>query len=108
MFQTSEQVAAQDEEFKNTENYYASVINERQQLIIKVGQSYPEVEKDFELDWKMLDEGYNKLKNEYEKNQNDEIKNALVQNLRARVNLLNKQIEVLEQIEKESVKIIEI
>ncbi len=108
MFQTSEQVVVQDEEFKNTENYYTSVINERQQLIIKVGQSFPDVEKDFELDWVALDQGYKSLKKEYEQNQNDEIKNALVQNLRARVNLLNRQIEVLEQIEKENISIIEI
>ncbi len=108
MLQTEEQVAVYDDEFMETENYYTSVINTRQQLIRAVAQTYPDIESDFESDWKKLDEGYKNLKLEYEKNKNEEIRSALVQNLRARLNLLNKQIEVLEQIEKQDVKILEI
>ncbi len=97
-----------DNEFIETENYYASVINARQQLIKTVVQTYPDVESDFESDWKMLDKSYKSLKQEYEKNQSEEIRNALLQNLRARLSLLNRQIEVLEQIKKANDNIIDI
>lgn len=97
-----------DTEFLDTEKYYTTVINDRQDLIKTVAQSYPEIETDFELDWKQLDDNYQKLKIEYETNQSDDIRNALVQNLRSRVSLLNKQIEVLDKIDSDNKNILEI
>ncbi|VAW26675.1 hypothetical protein MNBD_BACTEROID06-1650 [hydrothermal vent metagenome] len=91
-----------DTEFIEAEYYYVSVINTRQQLIKTVAKTYPEVENDFESDWEILDKSYKKLKQEYEKNQNEEIRSALLQNLRARIGLLDRQVEVLEQIKKAS------
>ncbi len=97
-----------DSEFIATEKYYTSVINERQQLVTLVANTHPEIKSDFELDWKTLDLSYAKLKGEYSKNQSTEILDALVQNLRSRVNLLNKQIEILESIESDEEKFLEI
>ncbi len=94
----TQNVVAYDNEFIKTENYYASVINTKQQLIKIEAHTYPEIESDFENDWKMLDESYKSLKHEYEKNKSEELRSALVQNLRARLSLLNRQIEVLDQI----------
>jgi hypothetical protein len=97
-----------DEEFLTTEKYYTSVIHEREQLVEMVAATYPEVKNDFELDWKTLDKSYSNLKDEYSKNQSREVLDALVQNLRSRVDLLNKQIEILESIESENKNILEI
>lgn len=97
-----------DSEFLTTESYYASVINERQQTIKIVAQNFPDIEHDFESDWVGLDQNYKQLKKEYEKNQSEEIRNALVQNLRARVSLLNRQIEVLGQIKNTKNNILKI
>jgi len=106
-FETENVVVAEDSEFLDTEAYYSSVINQRQQLITKAAQSFPDIEHDFELDWKQLDQSYRQLKQEYEKDKSEELRNALVQNLRARVSLLNRQIEVLKQIDLIDDKIIE-
>ena len=95
-------------EFLSTEKYYRSVINERQQLITMVAKTYPEIKSDFEADWKVLDESYNNLKEEYSRSQSKEVITALVQNLRSRVNLLNTQIEILESIDRDETNIIEI
>jgi len=97
-----------DSEFLNTEKYYSSVINERQKLIVLAGNAYPEIESDFELDWKVLDDSYIQLKEDYANNQSSEISDALVQNLRARVDLLNRQIEILESIERDEKKFVEL
>lgn len=97
-----------DSEFLNTEKYYSSVINERQKLIVFAAKAYPEIESDFELDWKLLDDSYTQLKEDYANNQSSEISDALVQNLRARVDLLSRQIEILESIERDEKKFLEI
>jgi len=108
MLVSNENTVVYDTEFIETEHYYASVINTRQQLIKTTAKSYPEIESDFESDWKMLDQSYKNLKKEYEKNQSEEIRSALLQNLRARTGLLDRQIEVLEQIKKATNNIIDI
>ena len=96
------------DDFLTTEKYYTSVIQEREQLIKMVANTYPEIKNDFEGDWIKLDESYSILKVEYEKNQSKEVLNALVQNLRSRVDLLNRQIEVLESIDSDNAPILEI
>ncbi len=103
-----ETVAMYDDEFMSTEAYYTSEINERQKLIKAVAHSLPEIGKDFEQDWSLLDRSYKNLKKDYRHDKSEEIRNALVQNLRTRMSLLNKQIEVLEQIEQKRVSILEI
>lgn len=84
-------------EFVNTEKYYTSIIQEREQLVKAIAVNYPDLEIDFESDWNTLDQAYMQLKKEYKQNQNEEVLHALVQNLQARVNLLNKQLEVISQ-----------
>lgn len=97
-----------DTEFLISEEYYTSVINERQQVIALVANTYPEVKIDFELDWEILDESYAKLKEEYARNESKEVLNALVQNLRLRVSLLNKQIEILISLDSDNKNILDI
>lgn len=105
---TSNPKVVYDNEFLSTEKYYTSVINEREQLIKMVANTYPDIKNDFELDWKILDESYSTLKEEYKINQSREVLDALVQNLRSRVNLLNRQIEILNSIESDDTNILEI
>lgn len=90
-----------DREFVATEKYYTSIITDRQNLIKTVAASYPDVETDFESDWAVLDANYADLKKEYGQSQSDEVLNALIQNLQARVNLLNKQMDVLKEMKNE-------
>ncbi len=97
-----------DNDFLTTEKYYASVIQEREALVIMVASTYPEIKNEFELDWNILDKSYANLKEEYAKNQSSEVLNALVQNLQSRVNLLNKQINILKQIDSKKPTVVEI
>ncbi len=96
------------DDFLNTEKYYTAIINDRQQLIRTVAQTYPDIESEFESDWEKLDKSYKNIKDEYRKNQSEEILNALVQNLQHRVNLLNKQIEVLQAIKNKEKSTLEV
>lgn len=91
----------EDDEFMTTEQYYSSIISERQDMIKAIAASYPDVETDFESDWDVLDQNYKQLKNEYKQNKSEEVLHALIQNLQARVNLLNKQMEVLREMKNE-------
>lgn len=97
---SSNEVVANDE-FKTTEKYYTTIINEREDLIKTIAASYPDVETDFENDWVVLDQNYEQLKKEYKNNKSEEVLHALIQNLQARVNLLNRQMEILNQMNGE-------
>ncbi len=105
---STEAIIVYDDEFIETEAYYTSVINQRQEAIKSVAYKLPDVERDFELEWTLLDKSYKEIKQEYGKNNSEEIRNALLQNLRARVSLLNRQMEVLEQIKKQDAETIKI
>lgn len=95
------QKLSNNSEFVTTEKYYTSIIQEREQLVKAIAVKYPDLEIDFESDWNTLDDAYIKLKREYKQNKSDEVLHALVQNLQARVNLLNKQLEVISQMKTE-------
>ncbi len=92
------------DEFTTTEQYYIRLISERQQRVLAVANKYPDIEQDFESDWKALDSSYKDLKEQYTKYKSQETLHALIQNLQAKANLLNKQMDVLQTILAEQKK----
>lgn len=89
-------------ELKEVETYYAQLIGKKRaeiELVIeRKGLGDVELLKDME----QLDAMYLKLKKDLKRNQNDErLINAMIQNLQLRVEILNKQLKILERISKQ-------
>lgn len=88
-------------ELKEVEGYYTQLISQKRveikNVIDKNGLEDVELLKDLE----QLDDMYIKLKTDLKRNQNDErLINAMIQNLQLRVEILNKQLRILERISK--------
>lgn len=96
---TSNQVAETvDAEFLETENFYASKISTKRSLLIKNGTNNPELVKDFTSDINKLDSIYQTLKEELKSGNTAALQHALIQNLQLRMELLNQQLVILENV----------
>ncbi|WP_422359891.1 hypothetical protein [Reichenbachiella sp.] len=89
-------------ELREVEGYYTQLISQKRSeiksVIDKKGLTDVELLKDME----QLDSMYAKLKKDLKRNQNDErLINAMIQNLQLRVEILNKQLRILERISKQ-------
>lgn len=88
-------------ELKEVEGYYTQLISQKRveikSVIAKNGLTDVQLLEDLD----QLDEMYAKLKKDLKRNQNDErLINAMIQNLQLRVEILNKQLRILERISK--------
>ncbi len=90
-------LSAQTEEFLQAENFYSTMIMEKKMLIQEYDQT--DLVEEFEKDLQDLDLLYEQLKDGFDDLKGDEqMINAMINNLRLRVEILNRQIEVLERI----------
>ncbi len=98
------------QEFVKAEDYYTSLINQRK-LLIKESLS-PEQELEFLVEINQLDSMYLELKKTYQTNaSNERVIDAMISNLQLRLDILNRQLEILETIKtqkNENESIIEI
>ncbi|MEQ8713513.1 MAG: hypothetical protein RIC80_10880 [Cyclobacteriaceae bacterium] len=99
-WQSSESDSAlSNPEFANAETYYNELINQKKEEIRVYAVSNPELESSFLEDISALDQMYAELKKEAKKTGGQEIVlDAMIQNLQLRIDILNQQIIVLEQI----------
>ncbi len=96
---TSIQVAQTvDAEFLETETFYVSQISTKRTQLLENGRENPELVKDFTNDVNKLDSIYQTLKAELESENTDALQNALIQNLQLRMELLNQQLMILENV----------
>lgn len=87
-------------ELAEAEVYYTSLIEEKRR---ELKDLKPEVFQDFEKDFAKLDSSYQQLKKEFFKTPNQEqVSSAMIQNLRLRIEILERQIEILEKINQPS------
>ncbi|GAB4128989.1 MAG: hypothetical protein OHK0045_06840 [Raineya sp.] len=87
-------------ELAEVEAYYTSLIEEKQKEIQKLE---PKVFQEFEKDFAKLDSSYQQLKKELLQSPNQEqVSSAMIQNLRLRIEILERQIELLEKIHQPS------
>ncbi|UXP32460.1 hypothetical protein N6H18_00530 [Reichenbachiella agarivorans] len=101
---SSETVVVEDnpkEDIQEIENYYAGLIQERKAEILQVMSQSEVMDGELIADLDDLDRMYQELKIELSQNQNNEkVISAMIQNLQLRVEILNKQLKVLEQLLK--------
>ena len=85
------------DEFEQAEDYYVNLISiKRKEITLKLT---PEDQAKFLSDIDQLDEMYLELKQTYQTNaSNDRVVNAMISNLQLRLKILNKQLEILENI----------
>lgn len=88
-------------EFKEAENYYLTLINQKKQEIAR--SLDPDEEELFLHEIDELDSMYFNLKNNYQyKTSNERVLDAMINNLQLRLEILNRQIEILENIKSKS------
>jgi len=85
-------------ELAEVEVYYTSMIQQKKEELKELN---PENLAEFEKDFKTLDSTYQQLKIDFYNNPNHEqITNAMIQNLKLRIEILERQIEILEKYSK--------
>lgn len=89
------------EEFTQAEDYYVTLINQKRQAIKT--QLTPEQHEQFLVEIDQLDSMYMELKKTYQTNaSNDRVMDAMINNLQLRLGILNKQLEVLQNIKNQN------
>ncbi len=89
------------EEFTQAENYYVSLIAQRKQAIQE--QLTPEQQEQFLVEIDQLDSMYLELKKTYQTNaSNDRVMDAMISNLQLRLDILNKQLDILKNIKNQN------
>jgi hypothetical protein len=86
-------------ELAETEQYYISQIGQKKQQIKSLSSELPD--KEFEQDLAELERSYQDLKNELYHDGNYGLSEAMIQNLQLRMDILNQQIEILQQIKEQ-------
>ncbi|MEQ8472266.1 MAG: hypothetical protein RIC35_13825 [Marinoscillum sp.] len=97
--ETETKALTADTEFEQVEAYYTTLIAQKRKEIAQFRQQ--SLERDFLMEIDRLDQMYDQLKRTY-KNQNssDLITDAMISNLQLRINILNKQLEILQELKR--------
>ena len=90
-----------DPEFLETELYYTQLISEQRVVVEQFDLNDPELKESFRRDLATLDTMYQELKLEYVETSNEAVLEAMIGNLQLRMELLNQQVLILEQIKNE-------
>ncbi|MFY0627194.1 MAG: hypothetical protein JXR07_12915 [Reichenbachiella sp.] len=91
-----------NDELNQVEEYYTGLINQKKAEIILTIKEKKLTDVNLLEDLNALDQMYTDLKSELEQNTNNEkLINAMIRNLQLRVEILSKQLEILQQLEKQ-------
>ncbi len=85
-------------EFAETEAYFITEIAQKEADIAAMNQLNPALIASFKSDINALDSIYTDLKKELSLNSNEQVVNALIQNLQLRMKILNEQLQILENV----------
>ncbi len=98
---SSEEGAVLTEEFNQAESYYINLINQKRKVISE--ELSPEQNKQFLAEIDQLDAMYSELKKTYQTNaSNDRVMDAMINNLQLRLEILNRQLEILQRIKDQN------
>jgi hypothetical protein len=87
-------------ELAETELFYNSQIAQMKEIVNRSDFDDAEVLQEFNTDLKDVENRYGELKNELYESGNDQVVNAMIQNLQLQVEMLNRQIQMLEKIRR--------
>lgn len=89
-------------ELREAERFYISVIDDKKKELIKLGRGEKPLEHDFLSDLNVLDSAYRVLKNEMKDGNKAEIEDAMILNLQLRIEVLNRQLNILKKLKNET------
>ncbi len=89
-------------ELNEAENFYISVIDAKKKELMEMSRGKKPLEHDFLSDLDVLDSAYNVLKKEMRSGNEDEIENAMIMNLQLRIEVLNRQLNILKKLKNEN------
>ncbi len=84
--------------FKQVEEYYFHLIEDKKQEIRQYVINHPEIDSQLLVDIGKLDSSYQELRKKLVTGPDDRIIDAMVVNLQTRIEILNQQLEVLQRI----------
>lgn len=92
-----EMVSTETKEFGQVERYYSQLISERKREISRFDKS--DLKRSFLVEIERLDQMYDQLKGTYaEQNSTDQVMDAMINNLKLRIDILNQQLEILKKL----------
>src|SRR5690606_14508504 len=78
---------------------YNTLIEEKRNDLYRLANENPEMYKDFSDELNQLEQNYKRLRNELTKTPNqDELINAMIQNLQWQIDILNQQLNIINRI----------
>jgi hypothetical protein len=86
--------------FNDVESHYINMIESKQELILQYVSNNPEIDKNLLTEIDQLDSTYHELKSNLDDGYSERIIDAMVVNLQMRIDILNRQLDVLEKIKK--------
>jgi len=90
----------------NTEVYYSALIGEKRNELNQYCKNQPDLCKEFDQDFDELNIMYGHLKMEYSKSPDKEVVlKAMIENLKTQVEILSRQLQVLENIKEKEKKL---
>ncbi|WP_250631864.1 hypothetical protein [Rhodoflexus caldus] len=89
-------------ELAEAEDFYTRQIQLKSDELSRYDLKKLGVGKDYETELKKLNEAYGELKNDFYKTGSQRVVEAMIQNLQYRMELLNKQLEILEKVQKQT------
>ncbi len=89
-------------ELREAERFYISVIDGKKKELIKLGRGEKPLENDFFSDLNVLDSAYIVLKKEIKDGNKAEIEDAMILNLQLRIEILNRQLNILKKLKNET------
>lgn len=88
-------------EIKEVEAFYAQQISEKRQTMLALTENRPDLKEQFSDELNELDSAYSALKSDFGKGDPEEVTNAMIWNLQLRIEILNRQLEILKEIKTE-------
>jgi len=88
------------DEFKEAEHFYMQLAAEKKAILEKKCKDDPQYKAEFLSEINDLDNQYKQLKDDLKYGNQDEIMDAMVVNLQLRIEILNRQLEIIESINK--------
>ena len=90
-------------EIKEAQSYYASMVAAKRNELKQYGNDYPDLFKDFDSELDTLTVAFTRLETEYRKSDgNEAVMQALIKNMQLQVELLNRQMQIIQDVRKNS------
>ncbi len=97
----NDQLSAMNNEILETEQYYNLKVLQKKEQVFKLTSSQPEIKKDIEEELALLDTAMLELKNDLKENiSNTEVVEAMIQNYRMKLQILEDILQYIEPQEK--------